>query len=288
MPAQLIDGKAIAAQVRNEVREAVNRLKAQGVTPGLHVVLVGDDPASAVYVRNKGKASEEVGIAGVTHHLPAETSEADLLALLRELNSSPDVDGVLVQLPLPKHIDANRITDAQDPARDVDGFHPVNLGLLLSGRDGLVACTPAGCMRLIDETGTDLAGKRAVVVGRSLIVGKPMALLLMQRNATVTVCHSRTQDLKTRVSEADVVVAAIGRTRMIKGDWIKPGAVVIDVGMNRDESGKLCGDVDYAAAAEHAAFITPVPGGVGPMTIAFLLRNTVLACAARRGLPSPF
>lgn len=288
MPAQVIDGKAIAANVRNEVRAAVDRLKEQGVIPSLHVVLVGDDPASAVYVRNKGKASEEVGIAGVTHHLPAETTEVDLLQLLRELNASPGVDGVLVQLPLPKHIDASRITDAQDPARDVDGFHPVNLGLLLSGRDGLVACTPAGCMRLIDQTGTDLAGKRAVVVGRSLIVGKPMALLLMQRNATVTVCHSRTKDLKTRVLEADVVVAAIGRAKMIKGDWIRPGAVVIDVGMNRDENGKLCGDVDYAEAAERASFITPVPGGVGPMTIAYLLRNTVIACAARRGLPNPF
>ncbi len=288
MPAQIIDGKAIAAKVRSEVREAVDRLKTQGVTPGLHVVLVGDDPASAVYVRNKAKASEEVGIAGVTHHLPADTSEADLLKLLHDLNTSPSVDGVLVQLPLPRHIDANRVTDAQDAARDVDGFHPVNLGLLLSGRKGLVACTPAGCMRLIDETGIDLSGRRAVVVGRSLIVGKPMSLLLMQRNATVTVCHSRTQDLKARVAEADVVVAAIGRTRMIQGDWIKPGAVVIDVGMNRDENGKLCGDVDFAAASDRAGFITPVPGGVGPMTIAFLLRNTVLACAARRGLSDPF
>lgn len=287
MAARIIDGKAIAAAVREEVRHAVLALQARGVTPSLHVVLVGDDPASAVYVRNKGKACEEVGIHGVTHRLPAETSEADLLALLRELNASPDVDGVLVQLPVPKHIDTERVIDAQDPARDVDGFHPVNLGKLVSGRDGLVACTPAGCMRLIDETGTDLAGKRAVVMGRSLIVGKPMALLLMARNATVTVCHSKTVDLKQRVAEADVLVAAIGRTRMVKGDWVKEGAVVIDVGMNRDDAGKLCGDVDFDAASQNASWITPVPGGVGPMTIAYLLRNTIVACCARRGLANP-
>jgi methylenetetrahydrofolate dehydrogenase (NADP+) / methenyltetrahydrofolate cyclohydrolase len=287
MPARILDGKAIAAAVREEVRHAVLALQSQGVTPSLHVVLVGDDPASAVYVRNKGKACEEVGIHGVTHRLPAETSEADLLALLRDLNASPDVDGVLVQLPVPRHINTERVIDAQDPARDVDGFHPVNLGKLVSGRDGLVACTPAGCMRLIDETGTDLAGKRAVVMGRSLIVGKPMALLLMARNATVTVCHSKTADLKQRVAEADVLVAAIGRTRMVKGDWVKDGAVVIDVGMNRDDAGKLCGDVDFDAASERASWITPVPGGVGPMTIAFLLRNTIVACCGRRGLVNP-
>jgi methylenetetrahydrofolate dehydrogenase (NADP+)/methenyltetrahydrofolate cyclohydrolase len=286
--AQVIDGKAIAAKVRQEVSDAVAALKARGVQVGLHVVLVGDDPASHVYVRNKERASAEVGIQGVTHRLPADTSEADLLALLARLNADPEVDGVLVQLPVPPHIDTNRVTDAQDPARDVDGFHPVNLGMLVSDRPGLRACTPAGCLRLIDETGTDLKGKRAVVVGRSLIVGKPMAHLLLQRHATVSICHSRTVDLPARVAEADVLVAAIGRANMIRGEWIKPGAVVIDVGMNRNDEGKLTGDVDYPGAFERASFITPVPGGVGPMTIAYLMRNTVLAACARRGLPAPF
>ena len=286
--AALIDGKAVAAKVRAEVAAKVAELTARGVVPGLHVVLVGDNPASHVYVRNKAKACEEVGIRGVTHHLPADTPEADLLALLAKLNADPDVDGVLVQLPLPPQISPDRVTDATDPRRDADGFHPANLGLLLSGRGGLVPCTPAGVMRLIDETGTDLKGKRAVVVGRSLIVGKPMALLLLERHATVTICHSRTVDLAARCAEADVLVAAIGKARMVKGDWIKPGAVVIDVGMNRGEDGKLCGDVDFEAAAERASHITPVPGGVGPMTIAFLLRNTLVAACARRGLPRPF
>lgn len=286
--AQIIDGKAIAAKVRQEVSDAVAVLKARGVQVGLHVVLVGDDPASHVYVRNKERASAEVGIQGVTHRLPADTSEADLLALLARLNADPEVDGVLVQLPVPAHIDTNRVTDAQDPARDVDGFHPVNLGMLVSDRPGLRACTPAGCLRLIDETGTDLKGKRAVVVGRSLIVGKPMAHLLLQRHATVSICHSRTVDLSARIAEADVLVAAIGRANMIRGEWIKPGAVVIDVGMNRNDEGKLTGDVDYPGAFERASFITPVPGGVGPMTIAYLMRNTVLAACARRGLPAPF
>jgi methylenetetrahydrofolate dehydrogenase (NADP+)/methenyltetrahydrofolate cyclohydrolase len=286
--AQIIDGKAIAAKVRQEVSDAVTALKARGVQVGLHVVLVGDDPASHVYVRNKERASAEVGIQGVTHRLPADTSEADLLALLARLNADPEVDGVLVQLPVPAHIDTNRVTDAQDPARDVDGFHPVNLGMLVSDRPGLRACTPAGCLRLIDETGTDLKGKRAVVVGRSLIVGKPMAHLLLQRHATVSICHSRTVDLPARIAEADVLVAAIGRANMIRGEWVKPGAVVIDVGMNRNAEGKLTGDVDYPGAFERAAFITPVPGGVGPMTIAYLMRNTVLAACARRGLPAPF
>jgi len=282
MPARIIDGKAVAASVRAAVRDEVAVLKERGVVPGLHVVLVGEDPASQVYVRNKGKACDEVGINGVTHRLPADTTEDDLLALLARLNDDPEVDGVLVQLPLPRHIDADRVTDAIDPERDVDGFHPMNLGLLLSGRAGLVPCTPAGCMRLIDETGTDLTGKRAVVVGRSLIVGKPAALLLLQRHATVTVCHSRTIDLAARVGEADVVIAAIGRAGFVKGSWIKPGAVVIDVGINRLPDGRLGGDVEFETAAEHASWITPVPGGVGPMTIAYLLRNTVQACIARR------
>nr|MBP7126454.1 bifunctional 5,10-methylenetetrahydrofolate dehydrogenase/5,10-methenyltetrahydrofolate cyclohydrolase [Myxococcota bacterium] len=218
----------------------------------------------------------------------ATTTEAEVLALLNRLNGDPEVDGVLVQLPLPPHISADRVIDAQDPARDVDGFHPVNLGRLVSGREGLVACTPAGCMRLIRETGISLAGKRAVVLGRSLIVGKPMALLLLAAHATVTICHSRTRDLPARVSEADVLVAAIGKARMVRGEWIQEGTVVIDVGMNRDEEGRLCGDVDFEGASRQASWITPVPGGVGPMTIAFLLRNTLIAACARRGLPPPF
>lgn len=286
--AQIIDGKAIAAKVRQEVSQAVASLRERGIEVGLHVVLVGDDPASHVYVRNKERACTEVGIRGFTHRLPVDTTESDLLTLLASLNQNPEVDGVLVQLPVPGHIDTNHLTDAQDPARDVDGFHPVNLGMLISDRPGLRACTPAGCLRLIDETGTDLKGKRAVVVGRSLIVGKPMAHLLLQRHATVTICHSRTQDLPARIAEADVLVAAIGRADMIRGEWIKPDAVVIDVGMNRNAEGKLTGDVDFPGASERASFITPVPGGVGPMTIAYLMRNTVLAACARRGLPAPF
>jgi len=286
--AQIIDGKAIAAKVRQEVSQAVESLKERGVEIGLHVVLVGDDPASHVYVRNKERAAAEVGILSTTHRLPQDATESEVLTLLASLNSHAGVVGVLVQLPVPPHIDTNRITDAQDPARDVDGFHPVNLGMLVSDRPGLLACTPAGCLRLIDETGTDLKGKRAVVVGRSLIVGKPMAHLLLQRHATVTVCHSRTQDLPARIAEADVLVAAIGRADMIQGDWIKEGAVVIDVGMNRNAQGKLTGDVDFESASKKASFITPVPGGVGPMTIAYLMRNTVIAACARRGLPFPF
>lgn len=285
--AQIIDGKAIAAQVRLEVSQAVAGLAKLGIVPGLHVVLVGEDPASQVYVRMKGKACEEVGINGVTHRLPAETTEAELLALLATLNSDPEVDGILVQLPVPKHIDPNKVTDATDPARDVDGFHPTNLGMLMSDRPGIEACTPAGCMRLIDETGTDLKGKHAVVIGRSLIVGKPMSLLLLRRHATVTICHSRTTNLADVVRSADVLVAAVGRAQMVKADWIKEGAVVIDVGTNRTEEGKLVGDVDYVAASEKASWITPVPGGVGPMTIAYLLRNTVIAACARRGVPCP-
>jgi methylenetetrahydrofolate dehydrogenase (NADP+)/methenyltetrahydrofolate cyclohydrolase len=285
--AEIIDGKAIAAQVRLEVSQAVAGLAKLGIVPGLHVVLVGEDPASQVYVRMKGKACEEVGINGVTHRLPAETTEAELLALLATLNSDPEVDGILVQLPVPKHIDPNKVTDATDPARDVDGFHPTNLGMLMSDRPGIEACTPAGCMRLIDETGTDLKGKHAVVIGRSLIVGKPMSLLLLRRHATVTICHSRTTNLADVVRSADVLVAAVGRAQMVKADWIKEGAVVIDVGTNRTEEGKLVGDVDYVAASEKASWITPVPGGVGPMTIAYLLRNTVIAACARRGVPCP-
>lgn len=288
MAAAIIDGKAIARAVRAEVAAKVAELAAAGVRPGLHVVLVGDDPASGVYVRNKEKACQEVGLRSFTHRLPASTPEEDVVALVRRLNGDPDVDGILVQLPLPAGMDAVRVTDAVDPAKDVDGFHPANLGLLLAGRGRLRPCTPAGVMRLLDETGVELAGRRAVVVGRSLIVGKPQALLLLERHATVTICHSRTGDLAAEVASADVVVVAIGRAEAVRGEWIRPGAVVIDVGMNRLPDGRFVGDVEHAAASERASAITPVPGGVGPMTIAYLLRNTLSAACARRGLPDPW
>jgi methylenetetrahydrofolate dehydrogenase (NADP+)/methenyltetrahydrofolate cyclohydrolase len=282
MTARLIDGKAIAETVRAEVRAEVQRFVAtHGRPPGLDVVLVGEDPASVVYTRNKEKASNEVGMRGRLHRLPADTGEEAMLDLVRQLDADDAVDGILVQLPLPKGIREHRILDAVDPGKDVDGFHPVNAGLLASGRPGLVPCTPTGCMRLIAEAGAAVEGARAVVVGRSNIVGKPMAQLLLAKNATVTVAHSRTRDLPAVCREADVLVVAIGRARMVEGSWIKPGAVVIDVGMNRGADGKLCGDVDTASAMGTAAAITPVPGGVGPMTIACLLANTVKAAFAR-------
>ncbi|HLU66224.1 MAG TPA: bifunctional methylenetetrahydrofolate dehydrogenase/methenyltetrahydrofolate cyclohydrolase FolD [Kofleriaceae bacterium] len=283
MTARLIDGKAIAARVREEVRAHVARLVERGVTPGIAVVLVGDDPASHVYVRGKHKAAAEVGVTSFDHKLPAETSQESLLGLVGELAADPRVHGILVQLPLPRHIDATAVLDAIPPQKDVDGFHPDNIGRLAQGRPRFVAATPKGCMRLLREARVELAGKQAVVLGRSNIVGKPMAMLLTNGNATVTVCHSRTPDLAAEVARADVVVAAIGRARMIRGEWIKPGAVVIDVGMNRDEAGKLCGDVDTVAAAARAAAITPVPGGVGPMTIASLLENLADAAELAAG-----
>jgi methylenetetrahydrofolate dehydrogenase (NADP+)/methenyltetrahydrofolate cyclohydrolase len=286
--ATVLDGKSIAARVRAEVKSAVDSLAARGVVPALHVVLVGEDPASAQYVRNKERAAAEVGLRGTTHRLPADTPEADVLSLLARLNADTEVDGTLVQLPLPRHIDPDRVMDATDPARDVDGFHPVNLGRLVAGLPGVVPCTPAGILRLIDEAGAPIEGRRAVVIGRSLIVGKPVALLLLQRHATVTICHSRTVDLAARVAEADIVVAAIGKARLVRGAWIKPGAVVIDVGTNRTEDGRFCGDVEFDVASGRASAITPVPGGVGPMTIACLLRNTVTAACLRRGLPLPW
>ena len=282
MSARILDGKAIAEKVRGEVRGEVERFtREHGRPPGLEVVLVGEDPASVVYTRNKEKASNEVGIRGKLHRLPAETTEAQLLEVIARLNADDTVDGILVQLPLPKQISEHRVLDAVDPKKDVDGFHPVNAGLLASGRPGLVPCTPRGAMRLLAEAGTPLTGARAVVVGRSNIVGKPMAQLLLAAHATVTIAHSRTKDLGAVCREADVLVVAIGRARMIQGDWVKEGATVIDVGMNRTPEGKLCGDVDTQAAAERAAWITPVPGGVGPMTIACLLENTVVAARAR-------
>jgi methylenetetrahydrofolate dehydrogenase (NADP+) / methenyltetrahydrofolate cyclohydrolase len=274
---QTIDGKRVAAAVRGEVRERVARLAAGGIVPGLATVLVGDDPASHLYVRNKERACEEVGMRSFGHRLEAGVGQAALLALVRELGARTDVHGILVQLPLPPHLDARRVIESLPPEKDVDGLHPVNQGRLLAGEPGLRPCTPLGVMRLLDETGVPLRSARAVVVGRSVLVGKPAALLLLERHATVTVCHSRTADLGAEVGRADIVIAATGQAGLVRGEWIRPGAVVIDVGMNRDAAGRLCGDVEFAAARERAAWITPVPGGVGPMTVAMLLANTVAA-----------
>ena len=279
---QIIDGKALSAAIKDEVREQVLSLeKEHGRRPCLCVIIVGENPASQVYVRNKVKAAEYVGIDSLKVELPADTSEEALLARIAALNADPGVDGILVQLPLPKHIDEAKVIDAIAPGKDVDGFHPSNVAGLWLGKDCIVPCTPAGILRLIDSTGVSLAGKQAVVVGRSNIVGKPVAKLLLDRNATVTIAHSRTADLGAVTSQADVLVVAVGKAGLIKGDMIKPGAVVIDVGMNRDSEGKLCGDVDFASCVEKASWITPVPGGVGPMTIAMLMVNTV-SCFCRR------
>ncbi|HPX62158.1 MAG TPA: bifunctional methylenetetrahydrofolate dehydrogenase/methenyltetrahydrofolate cyclohydrolase FolD [Deltaproteobacteria bacterium] len=275
--ANIIDGKAIAAKMRGKIAEGVQALKTKGITPGLAVVLVGDDPASRVYVTMKEKACHEAGIFSAEHKLPAGTSEAELLALVEQLNHDPKIHGILVQLPLPAHIDTDKVLEAISPLKDADGFHPYNVGRLSIGKPLFQPCTPYGVMVMLEETGVDLNGKDVVVIGRSNIVGKPIAMMCMAQNATVTVCHSRTRDLADVVRRADVVIAAVGRPQMIKGDWIKPGAVVIDVGINRLDTGKLVGDVDYASAAERAAAITPVPGGVGPMTITMLLFNTLEA-----------
>ncbi len=283
--ATLIDGKAIAAKVRAEVAAAVREIKARaGVTPGLALVRVGNDPASEVYVRGKVKACQETGMAGSEHILPESTSQADLLALVRKLNVDPRVHGVLVQLPLPKHISPDEVLELLAPQKDVDGFGPHSAGALFTGRKGLRPCTPLGILRLLDEANTPLTGARAIVVGRSNIVGKPVAMLLLERHATVTLAHSRTADLGAEVARADVVVAAVGKAEMIRGEWIKPGATVIDVGINRNAAGKLVGDVEFAKASERARAITPVPGGVGPMTIAYLLSNTIQAAKAQLGL----
>lgn len=277
MTASIIDGKAVSKLLRKEITEGVERIKAEkGITPGLAVVLVGDDPASQTYVRNKEKSCIKVGMHSEVHRLPAETSEEELLKLVDQLNKDPKLHGILVQLPLPRHIDENKIIEAIDPAKDVDGFHPVNAGRLLIGQDSFLPCTPFGIMELLKQENVELKGKHAVVVGRSNIVGKPIALLLLQEHATVTICHSRTADLGAMTRQADVLVVAVGRPNFITGDMIKPGAVVIDVGINRVEDG-LVGDVDYESAKEVAGKITPVPGGVGPMTITMLLRNTLLA-----------
>jgi methylenetetrahydrofolate dehydrogenase (NADP+) / methenyltetrahydrofolate cyclohydrolase len=298
--ARIIDGKAVAQQTEREVSEAIARL---GFRPGLVAVRVGNDSASEIYVRNKARKARELGLEGTELVFPETMSEADLLAEVQRLNTDDAVDGILVQLPLPKQIDAKKVIDTISPAKDVDGFHPINVGMLHLGRTALVPCTPAGVMRLIDSTGEAIDGKHAVVIGRSDIVGKPMAALLLQRNATVTICHSRTRDLPSVAREADILVAAIGRPIFVTSDFVKPGAIVIDVGMNRVEpdfapqlahdadksrlleknGSALLGDVDYARVREIASWITPVPGGVGPMTIAMLMRNTVIAAERRRG-----
>lgn len=281
MAAKIIDGKAIAAKVRQQIGIKVAELKNKGITPGLAVVLVGDDPASKVYVGMKKKNCLELGMYSADHELPASTTEAELLKLIAQLNADDRVHGILVQLPLPDHIDSDKVLEAISPDKDADGFHPFNVGRLAIGKPTFQPCTPYGVMVMLDEIGYDLTGKEVVVVGRSNIVGKPVALMCLARHATVTVCHSRTKDLAEVVRRADVVIAAVGKAEMVKGDWIKPGAVVIDVGINRVADKKLVGDVEYATAAEHASAITPVPGGVGPMTIAMLLQNT-LESAERR------
>jgi methylenetetrahydrofolate dehydrogenase (NADP+)/methenyltetrahydrofolate cyclohydrolase len=288
MTARLIDGKAAAAGLRAKVAIEVAKFRvARGRAPGLAVVLVGEDPASAIYVRNKGKATIEAGMESFEHRLPADTSESELLTLVDRLNADARVDGILVQLPLPQHIDANKVLTSIDPDKDVDGFHPVNAGRLAIGLEGFVPCTPLGCLKLLRAELGDLSGMEAVVIGRSNIVGKPIALLLLGHHCTVTIAHSRTRDLPEVVRRADIVVAAVGRPEMVKGDWLKPGATVIDVGINRiageDGNGRLAGDVDFASASAVAGAITPVPGGVGPMTIACLIRNTMVSAARREG-----
>jgi methylenetetrahydrofolate dehydrogenase (NADP+)/methenyltetrahydrofolate cyclohydrolase len=295
MTADIIDGKAFAATVRAQVAEHVARLKADhGITPGLAVVLVGEDPASQVYVRSKGKKTVETGMNSFEHTLDADTSEADLLALVEQLNTDPAVHGILVQLPLPKHMNSDLVINSINPAKDADGFHLSNVGLLGTGQKSMVPCTPLGCLMLLRDRLGDLSGLNAVVVGRSNIVGKPMAQLLLKDSCTVTIAHSRTRDLAGVCRGADILVAAVGRPEMVKGDWIKPGATVIDVGINRvpapekgDGKYRIVGDVELASAVEVAGAITPVPGGVGPMTIAILLANTVTACCRANGLPEP-
>jgi methylenetetrahydrofolate dehydrogenase (NADP+) / methenyltetrahydrofolate cyclohydrolase len=275
MTAQLIDGNALSRQLRADVATRVQALKARGVTPGLAVILVGDNPASQVYVRNKVKACEDTGMHSVLETWPATMGETELLARVEAMNNDPTIHGILVQLPLPAHIDAQKVIEAISPAKDVDGFHVASAGALMTGLPGFWPCTPHGCMKMLEHIGYDLRGKHAVVIGRSNIVGKPMALMLLQANATVTICHSGTKDLAAHTRQADVIVAAVGKRNVLTADMVKPGAVVIDVGMNRNEAGKLCGDVDFDGVKEVASWITPVPGGVGPMTITMLMANTL-------------
>ena len=275
MTAQLIDGNALSKQLRAQVAADTAQLKAKGLTPGLAVVLVGDNPASQVYVRNKVKACEDAGLHSVLEKYEADMSEADLLARVQALNNDPSIHGILVQLPLPAHIDAQKVIEAINPLKDVDGFHMASAGALMTGMPGFWPCTPYGCMKMLESIGYSLKGKHAVVIGRSNIVGKPMALMLLQQNATVTICHSATPDLKAMTLQADVIVAAVGKRNVLTADMVKPGAVVLDVGMNRNDQGKLCGDVDFEGVKQVASYITPVPGGVGPMTITMLLVNTL-------------
>lgn len=285
--AQIIDGKACAAEIRAQLTGQIAERRAQGLRPpGLVTILVGEDPASRIYVGRKQRESREVGMVSESVALPADVTMDHLLGIVRDYNARPDIDGVLVQMPLPKGLDSDVVLAAVDPAKDVDGLHPANQGALFTGRPGLRPCTPSGCLYLLDRTGVEAKGKIAVVVGRSALVGKPVALMLLERHATVVMCHSRTADLAAEVRRADIVVAAVGVAEMIKGDWIKPGAVVIDVGINRLGDGRLVGDVEFEAASQRAGFVTPVPGGVGQMTVAMLLRNTYDACVARESAKS--
>ncbi len=283
MTAQIIDGKAIAQQVRAEWKERADALKARGITPGMAVIIVGNDPASKVYVANKVKACAELGLYSIHVELPADTTEAALLAEVEKLNNNPAIHGILVQLPLPRHLDSHQVIEAINPDKDVDGFHEKNVGALVTGETPFPSCTPFGVMVMLEKTGISIEGKHAVVVGRSNIVGKPMALLLLHKNATVTICTSRTVNLAKHTLDADILVAAVGKANFIKGDMVKPGAVVIDVGINRNAEGKLCGDVDFTSVKEVAGYITPVPGGVGPMTITMLVANTVRAAERLSG-----
>lgn len=280
----IIDGKAVSTAVRERVRLETQELKKQGVTPGLAVIIVGDDPASQVYVRNKEKACAEVGFYSEKFALPAETTQQELNALVQELNARKDINGILCQLPLPGHLDDKEVINLIDPIKDVDAFHPVNVGAIMIGDYHFLPCTPAGIMELLHSTGIEIAGKKAVVIGRSNIVGKPMAMLLLHADATVEITHSKTANLKEITKEADILVAAVGRAKFVTADMVKEGAVVIDVGMNRDENGKLCGDVDFDSVAEKCSFITPVPGGVGPMTISMLMQNTLTAAKLQNNL----
>lgn len=280
----LIDGKAVSLQVKQQVKQECDKLKTKGVTPGLAVIIVGDDPASQVYVRNKEKACEECGFYSVKYALDADITQSELNALIDKLNKDEKINGILCQLPLPKHLDDKEVINRIDPIKDVDAFHPVNVGEIMIGDYNFLPCTPAGVMELIHSTGVDVTGKKAVVIGRSNIVGKPMAMLLLHENATVEITHSKTLDLKSITKEADILVAAIGRAKFVTADMVKNGAIVIDVGMNRDENGKLCGDVDFENVKDKCSFITPVPGGVGPMTISMLMRNTLTAAKLQNGL----
>ncbi|MGN1124206.1 MAG: bifunctional methylenetetrahydrofolate dehydrogenase/methenyltetrahydrofolate cyclohydrolase FolD [Eubacterium sp.] len=282
--AQIIDGKEVSRQVRERVSAQTDELKKKGVTPGLAVIIVGEDPASQVYVRNKEKACEEVGFYSEKFALPENTTQQELNALVKELNGRKEINGILCQLPLPKHLDDKEVINLIDPIKDVDAFHPVNVGAIMIGDYNFLPCTPAGVMELIHSTGTEIAGKKAVVIGRSNIVGKPMAMLLLHENATVEITHSKTKNLAEEASKADILIAAVGKAKFVTADMVKDGAVVIDVGMNRDENGKLCGDVDFDSVKEKCSYITPVPGGVGPMTISMLMQNTLTAAKIQNGI----